>query len=353
MKDSFISNYMKEAIALAKKGAGFVNPNPLVGAVLVKNNKIIGRGYHKKYGDFHAERNAIFDAIKHKHDVKNSSLFVTLEPCCHTGKQPPCTDLIIQAGIKEVYIGSYDPNPLVNKKGIEILKKNNIRVFENILKEECDALNPYFFYYIKNKIPYVILKYAMSSNGISKVNSKDKIISCDTSIKDVHKTRAGVMAVMVSSTTVNTDNCLLTSRNNNHAHQPMRIILDRKLKIKLKSKILSTEDISPVIIFHHSKKIFKKILLAKKNIKLIYSPLKNKKLDLRKIFETLGNLNCDSILVESSGKLAESIIKENLANKIQIYMADNFIIQNKRYYLCSKKSVKESGKDLLIEFNYN
>lgn len=343
---------MKEAVLLAEKGKGFVNPNPLVGAVLVKKGKIIGRGYHKKFGDLHAERNAIFDAVNNNYDVKGSSLFVTLEPCCHVGKQPACTDIIIQSGIKEVYVGSYDPNPLVDKKGIKILKKNNIKVFEGILKDECDSLNPYFFYFIKNKSPYVILKYAMSLNGVSKFAGNDKRISSDKSIEEVHKTRAGVTAVMVSSNTVNSDDCLLTCRNIKNAHQPMRIILDRKLKINLNSRILSTTDISPVMIFHHSNNFIKKYILKKKNVKLIYSQTKENKLDLKAVFEKLGKMNCDSVLLESSGKIAETAVKENLINEIQVYIADKFIVQKDKICFGKREKVNEIENDLLIEYKF-
>ena len=256
MNDSFISNYMKAAIEEAKKGQGFANPNPLVGAVLVKNGKIIGTGFHEKFGTLHAERNAIKNAVSLSGDKKicnGASLFVTLEPCCHSGKQPPCTDAIIENKIKEVYIGSKDPNPLVNGKGVSILREHGIKVFEGILQAECDELNPFFFHFIKTKTPYIILKYAMSMNGTSIIKNKNKRISSDDSIKEVHKTRTAVMGIMASAQTVNTDDSLLTARHKENCHQPARIILDKNLKLKLNRKILKTADISPLIIFYRIK----------------------------------------------------------------------------------------------------
>ena len=145
MKEEF----MKSAIALAEKGRGFTNPNPLVGAVIVKNGKIIAEGWHHKLGSLHAERDALKNAAEKNVDVRGASIYVTLEPCCHTGRQPPCTQAIIESGISEVIYGSSDPNPLVNGKGKKILEAAGIKVAAGFLKEECDKLNPVFFHYIK------------------------------------------------------------------------------------------------------------------------------------------------------------------------------------------------------------
>ena len=142
--------YMKRAIELAKKGIGYTNPNPIVGCVVVKNDKIIAEGYHKKIGGFHAERNALTNC---KEDTTGAELYVTLEPCCHYGKTPPCTEIIIEKKIKKVYVGSMDPNKLVEGKGVKILKEHGIEVKCGILKDECDKLNEVFFHYITNKTP--------------------------------------------------------------------------------------------------------------------------------------------------------------------------------------------------------
>ena len=187
--------YMKIALDLAKKGRGFVNPNPMVGAVVVKDNEIIGQGYHEKYGHLHAERNAIADC---KVSPMGATIYVTLEPCCHYGKTPPCTDAIIESGIKKVVIGSSDPNPLVAGKGVEILKSNNIEVVENVLKEECDKLNEVFFHYIKTKTPYVVMKYAMTMDGkIATYTGKSKWITGEESRLNVHKDRHKYSGIMV------------------------------------------------------------------------------------------------------------------------------------------------------------
>ena len=152
-------NYMLQAIQLAKQGEGWTNPNPMVGAVIVKNGRIIGKGYHKKCGELHAERNAIASLTE---SAEGATIYVTLEPCCHYGKTPPCTEAIIEQKIKRVVIGSRDPNPKVSGKGIKMLQEAGIEVIEDFMREECDRLNPVFFHYITTKTPYVVMKYAMT-----------------------------------------------------------------------------------------------------------------------------------------------------------------------------------------------
>ncbi|WP_423838555.1 bifunctional diaminohydroxyphosphoribosylaminopyrimidine deaminase/5-amino-6-(5-phosphoribosylamino)uracil reductase RibD, partial [Treponema porcinum] len=159
------SEYMRHAIALAKNGEGRTNPNPLVGAVLVKNNEIIGEGFHQKYGGLHAEREALKNCEENGNSAEGATLYVTLEPCCHFGKQPPCTQAIVKSGIRRVVVGSRDPNPLVHGKGNSFLREHGIEVTEDFLKDECDALNPIFFHYISTRTPYVALKYAMTADG--------------------------------------------------------------------------------------------------------------------------------------------------------------------------------------------
>ena len=157
--------YMRRAIELAKKGSGHVNPNPLVGAVIVKDGEIIGEGYHECYGQLHAERNAIANARKRGNNIEGSTIYVTLEPCCHYGKTPPCTEAIIEEKIARVVVGSDDPNPLVSGKGFKLLREKGIEVIPHFLKEECDAMNHVFFHYISTGTPYVAMKYAMTMDG--------------------------------------------------------------------------------------------------------------------------------------------------------------------------------------------
>lgn len=213
--------YMKMALELAQKGMGFTAPNPMVGAVIVKNGRIIGQGYHRKYGELHAEREALAVCTE---EPKGASIYVTLEPCCHYGKQSPCVNAILEAGIRRVIIGSSDPNPLVAGKGIRILKDYGIEVTENILKEECDKLNEAFFYYIQNKKPYVVMKYAMTMDGkIAAYTGESKWVTGEAARIHVQKQRLKYTGIMVGVGTVLADDSILTCRLEN-SRNPVRII---------------------------------------------------------------------------------------------------------------------------------
>ena len=186
--------YMRRAIELARNGTGRVNPNPLVGAVIVKNGNIIAEGYHEEYGGLHAERNAFKNL---KESAKGADIYVTLEPCCHYGKQPPCTQAVIENGIRNVYIGSDDPNSLVAGKGIEQLKAAGINVVTGVLKKECDALNTVFFHYITNKTPYVVMKYAMTLDGKTACDTgESKWVTGEEARQHVQQSRNALQGIM-------------------------------------------------------------------------------------------------------------------------------------------------------------
>ena len=203
-------NYMMRAIELAKKGIGAVNPNPLVGAVIVKDGRIINEDYHHRYGEYHAERNAILNC---QEDMTGAAIYVTLEPCCHYGKTPPCTEAIIDAGISTVYIGSRDPNPLVAGKGAQILRDHGITVIEDFCREECDAINPVFFHYITKKTPFVALKYAMTMDGkLATYTGASQWITNESSRKHVHLLRHTYTAIMTGIGTVLADNPMMNCR---------------------------------------------------------------------------------------------------------------------------------------------
>ncbi|MBR0470014.1 MAG: bifunctional diaminohydroxyphosphoribosylaminopyrimidine deaminase/5-amino-6-(5-phosphoribosylamino)uracil reductase RibD, partial [Clostridia bacterium] len=237
--------YMRRAIELAKGGTGFTNPNPLVGAVIVKDGQIIGEGFHEKYGSLHAERNAIKNATA---DVKGADIYVTLEPCCHTGKQPPCTEAIIESGIKRVIIGSRDPNPLVHGKGAKILRDKGIEVVEDFLRDECDALNDIFFHYISTKTPYVIMKTAISADGkIATKSGHSKWVTSEESRMHSHEIRKRVAAILVGSNTVKADNPSLTCRTENPSN-PIRIICDSHLTVPITSNVVQTASEVPTYI---------------------------------------------------------------------------------------------------------
>ena len=236
---------MRRAIELATKGEGHTDPNPLVGAVIVKDGRIIGEGYHEVYGSLHAERNALKNCTE---DTRGADMYVTLEPCCHFGKQPPCTLALIEAGIKHVYVGSSDPNPKVAGKGIAQLKRAGIEVTENFMKEECDALNPVFFHYISTKEPYIALKYAMTADGrIATDNGKSQWITGSKAREHVHKLRNRYKGILVGIGTVLADDPMLNCRIDG-GRNPVRIVLDTHLSIPLNSKLVQSAKEIPLIV---------------------------------------------------------------------------------------------------------
>ena len=315
--------YMQIAIEEAKKGSGFTSPNPLVGAVLVKDGKIVGKDYHHKYGEFHAERNAILNC---KEDLAGASLYVTLEPCCHYGKTPPCTQIIIERGIEKVYIGSYDPNPKVNGGGIKQLKDAGIEVVTEVLKEECDALNPVFFHYIEKKEPYVVLKYAMTADGkIATRTGASKWITGEAARKRVQYSRKIYSGIMVGIGTVLADDPMLTCRLEN-AKNPVRIICDSSLRIPLDSQIVrSAKEYRTIVAYagrEENEEITEKIeRLHAKGVDTVCCPDEKGQIDLKKLMTYLGNEGIDSILLEGGGTLNDSALRAGIVKEVHCFIA--------------------------------
>lgn len=250
MSDVNDIRYMKLALKLAKRGIGYVNPNPPVGAVIVKNGKILSTGYHKRYGDLHAERNAILDALKRNINLKGATMYVTLEPCDHYGKTPPCTDLIIEAGIKKVVIATRDPNP-VSGNGIEKLMNNEIEVEVGVLENQARELMKFFIKYITKKMPYVTLKYASTLDGkIADKYGNSKWITNELR-KIAHRLRKDHMAVLVGSSTALTDNPQLNIRFvNSKKKSPIKVILDKAGRTLQKMDTLNLyNDEAKVLVF--------------------------------------------------------------------------------------------------------
>lgn len=310
--------YMKMALELAQKGMGFTAPNPMVGAVIVKNGRIIGQGYHRKYGELHAEREALAVCTE---EPKGATIYVTLEPCCHYGKQPPCVNAILEAGIRRVIIGSSDPNPLVAGKGIRILKDHGIEVTENILKEECDKLNEAFFYYIQNKKPYVVMKYAMTMDGkIAAYTGESKWVTGEAARIHVQEQRLKYTGIMVGVGTVLADDPMLTCRLEN-SRNPVRIICDSHLRTPLTSKIVRTAETIPTILASSSKDQQKIKNYEELGCQVLYVPEKNGHIDLNRLMELLGAAKIDSILLEGGGSLNWSALESGIVQKVQTYIA--------------------------------
>jgi diaminohydroxyphosphoribosylaminopyrimidine deaminase/5-amino-6-(5-phosphoribosylamino)uracil reductase len=309
--------YMQRAIELAKKGIGFVNPNPLVGAVIVKDGEIIGEGYHEKYGQLHAERNALKNAKK---SPVGAEMYVTLEPCCHYGKNPPCTDAVIASGIKKVYVGSDDPNPLVAGKGIQILREHGIEVVTHFMKEECDKLNDIFFHYIMTKTPYCILKYAMTADGkLATKTGESKWISNEKSRKHTHFTRKRVSAILVGIDTVLKDNPILSCRCENPSN-PLRIVCDSNLRILNDCNLVKTAKEIPLLVATLSDDETKIKNLESFGVKVYRAEEKDGHIDLKNLMKYLGSCAIDSVIIEGGAEIHWSALKEGIVNKVQVYI---------------------------------
>ncbi|MBR1722506.1 MAG: bifunctional diaminohydroxyphosphoribosylaminopyrimidine deaminase/5-amino-6-(5-phosphoribosylamino)uracil reductase RibD, partial [Treponema sp.] len=259
--DSVNPAFMRRAIELAKRGEGRTNPNPLVGAVIVKEGRIIGEGYHHSYGNLHAEREALKDCMERGENPENAVIYVTLEPCCHVGKQPPCTHAIRDAKISCVVVGSRDPNPLVHGKGNAFLREQGVKVIEDFLKSECDSLNPIFFYYITHSLPYVAVKFAMTLDGkIATKTGLSKWITNEESRKYVHVLRNKYYGIMAGIGTVLKDNPMLTCRLENDSGElvgrnPVRVICDSNLRIPVESNIVkSAGEVRTIVAFADSER---------------------------------------------------------------------------------------------------
>ncbi len=316
---------MKRAIELAQRGIGYTSPNPLVGAVIVKNGKIIGEGYHGYYGGPHAEINAFKNITE---DVKDATMYVTLEPCSHFGKTPPCAEAIVKNGIHKVIIGMKDPNPIVAGRGIRILEENGIEVVCGILEDEVKKLNEIFIKYITKEIPFCILKTAMTLDGkISTATGDSKWITNEKSREYVHKLRHQVSAIMVGIGTVLTDNPRLTTRlKGDKSRNPIRVIVDTYCRIPLEVEVLKTDFDTKTIIATTEKADDTKLkVIRNKGVDIIITPLKNGRVDLDYLMKKLGERKIDSVLLEGGSTLNYSAIKEGLVDKVISFIAPKII----------------------------
>lgn len=314
------SEYMRLALQLAEKGCGWTAPNPMVGAVIVKEGRLIGQGWHEKYGGLHAERNALASCTE---SPQGADLYVTLEPCCHHGKQPPCVDAVLEAGIRRVVIGSADPNPLVSGKGVQILREHGVEVIENVLREECDRLNQVFFSYIQTGQPYVVMKYAMTMDGkIATYTGESKWITGEEARNHVQQQRHRYMAIMAGVGTVLADDPLLTCRIAG-GKNPIRIICDTGLKTPLHMQIVATAKQVPTIFAacpgHYQEE--KRAALEEAGCRVLLVDESNGHVDLRCLMEQLGKEQIDSILLEGGGTLHWAALESGIVRKVQAYLA--------------------------------
>jgi len=316
-------SYIKLTLEIAKKGIGSVSPNPLVGAVLVKDGKIIGAGYHQKYGEAHAEINAIKSASE---SVEGATLFVNLEPCSHFGKTPPCVDALLESKIDKVVIGTLDMNPLVCGSGIQKLKENGIEVKVGILENECIELNKFFFKNETKKTPYVTLKAAITIDGkIADGSYQSKWISSIASRKQVHKLRAEYDSVLIGANTVNKDDPQLSVRLV-EGRNPKRIILDPQLKSCIERKIFHSEKNVLLITSVEKKDTVKVKTLKNLGVNFLFVKTDEmKQFHLKTVLKKMSDQNIASILVEGGAKVYNAFIKENLFDEMQIFIAPKLL----------------------------
>lgn len=320
--------YMRLALELAEKGCGWTSPNPMVGAVIVKDGRIIGFGWHERWGTPHAERNALASC---QESPKGGTMYVTLEPCCHHGRQPPCTDAILEAGISRVVTGSSDPNPLVAGKGIQRLREHGVEVTEHVLKEECDRINQVFFHYIQTKRPYVVMKYAMTMDGkIAAYTGASKWIAGKEARNHVQMQRHRYTGIMAGVGTVLADNPLLTCRiwdsggrgqMLEEVRNPVRIICDTDLRTPLTAQVVSTAEQAPVILATCCRDLERRRLYEEKGCRILLTDRKDGHVDLRQLMEKLGQEQIDSILLEGGGTLNWAALKAGIVKKVQAYIA--------------------------------
>lgn len=354
-------DYMRMALEEAVKGEGWTNPNPMVGAVIVKDGRVLAKGYHHRYGGLHAERQAIADC---KESMEGATIYVTLEPCCHYGKQPPCTQAIIEQGFSRVVMGSDDPNPLVAGKGIEILRQHGITVDTGVLKEECDAVNQVFFHYIKTKTPYVVMKYAMTADGkIATHTGASKWITGEAARLHVQKSRHRYAGIMAGVGTVIADDPMLNCRLPG-GNSPVRIICDTNLRTPAEAKVVRTAKEIPTILATACGDEEKQRAYVEHGCEILLLPRKEGHIDLAELMRKLGEKKIDSVLLEGGGSLNYSALREGIVNKVQAYLAPKIfggsgakspvegggVNLPEQAFRLKNRRIQEIGEDILMEW---
>ena len=336
---------MEQAMRLAQQGEGMVNPNPLVGALIVCGDDVVARGYHHRYGDLHAERDAFRYAEEHDVDCKGATMYVTLEPCCHHGHQPPCTEAVIERGIRRVVVGLLDPNPLVAGKGVEALRNAGIEVdvLEQAASTVCSDIiatlikqlktqNRVFRKYITTNLPWLTAKWAMTLDGkIATVTGDSKWITGEKARQHVHLVRRNHMAILCGIGTVLADDPMLSVRltedtmrkvgiQEHEVRQPIRIVADRQARIPLESQLVRTAHELPLIIAYADGADEEKLQQLRDAGVMLWNCN-----TLRELIQRAGAENIDSILLESGGTLSEALLHEGLVDEVMAFIAPKII----------------------------
>lgn len=317
--------YMRRAMELAERGVGFTNPNPMVGAVIVKGGKVIGEGWHERCGEWHAERNAFKNCTV---PAEGATMYVTLEPCCHYGKTPPCTEAIIEHGIARVVIGMEDPNPLVAGKGIAFLREAGIEVVCGIEEEALREQNRVFLKYISTKLPWVAMKTAMTLDGkIATRTGDSKWITGAEARAYVHELRHRFMAIVVGIGTAVADDPLLNCRiEGRGVRQPIRVVVDSNARLSLDSQLVKTAGEYRTIVAHTRFAPEESVkALREAGVEMLLCKEKEGLVDVRNLLELLGQSGIDSILLEGGGSLNYTFLAEGLADELYAFIAPKIV----------------------------
>ena len=317
--------YMRRARELAERGVGFTNPNPMVGAVIVKGGKVIGEGWHERCGEWHAERNAFKNCTV---PAEGATMYVTLEPCCHYGKTPPCTEAIIEHGIARVVVGMEDPNPLVAGKGIALLREAGIEVVCGVEEEALREQNRVFLKYISTKLPWVAMKTAMTLDGkIATRTGDSKWITGAEARAYVHELRHRFMAIVVGIGTAVADDPLLNCRiEGRGVRQPIRVVVDSNARLSLDSQLVKTAGEYRTIVAHTRFAPEESVkALREAGVEMLLCKEKEGLVDVRNLLELLGQSGIDSILLEGGGSLNYTFLAEGLADELYAFIAPKIV----------------------------
>jgi len=356
--------FMKAALELAAKGEGFTSPNPMVGAVVVKDGRIAGKGFHEAAGKAHAEVNAIDDAGS---AAKGATLYVTLEPCNHTGRTPPCTEKILSAGIRRVVSAMADPNPDVKGGGNAYLRSKGLEVAVGVCEDEARKLNEIFIKYVRTKRPFVVVKCAATLDGrIATKTGDSRWVSGEESRKFVHRLRHALDAIMVGVDTVKKDDPSLTARLEDiKTIDPTRIILDTRLSVPENAKVLRSDSDRDTILFTGTAiSQEKKSRIEKSGVRVIQSQLdKDGRIDLNALTEKLGAMGVTSLLIEGGGRVIASAFRAGIVDKVFFFYAPKILGGDDGVPICrgagpesmqdciplTEISVRRFGDDVMIE----
>ena len=395
--------FMHRALELARKGAGWVNPNPQVGCVIVRDGRITGQGWHARFGDVHAERAALASCTE---DPRGATLYVTLEPCCHTGHQPPCVEAILDSGIARVVVGSSDPNPLVAGGGVRRLRSAGVHVDEGVARAECDRLNEAFFHYITTREPFVLMKYAMTMDGkVATRTGASRWVTGEAARRRVHADRGRYAAVMVGVGTVLADDPLLTCRIEG-CHEPVRIVVDARLRTPLTSQLVCSAALvgplpleaavggsdgavevgkrdgaahgraggaalagvapavpGPVVIATACTDAARQGPYRAAGVRILEVPGTDGEVDLRALMRELGALGVDSVILEGGPTLGAAALEAGIVRRVQAYVAPKLfggsgapspvmgagVAEPSEAVRLGSPTVRRFGEDLLLE----